>query len=192
MMMRWLIAAAGLLLLAAAGALGAWSWRRWRARRLDEAERSRVLKVAYDSLRDIMVPDAAGGPLHIDYLLLTARGLLVIDYRDVPGVIFGGEHMDEWAVMSRSRRFTFPNPLGPLYDRVTAVRLAAGDAPVESRVVFTDRGRFPKGQPPQVTMLDALAREFPPAGGDPKGGERWREQWERVKTAATPSTLARR
>lgn len=191
-MIRWFAAVAGLLLLVAAGVLGAWSWRRWRARRLAEAERARVLEVAYAGLRDIMVPDAAGGPLHIDYLLLTARGLLVIDYRDVPGVIFGGEHMDEWAVMSRSRRFTFPNPLGPLYDRVSAVRLAAGDAPVEGRVVFTDRGRFPKGQPPQVAMLDALLREFPSAGSHPGGGERWLVQWDRVKAAATPSTLARR
>jgi hypothetical protein len=191
-MRPWLVALIGLLALAAAGTFAAWLWRRWRARKAAEAERARILAVAYDSLRDVMVQDAAGGPLHIDYLLLTARGLLVIDYRDVPGVIFGGEHMDEWAVMSRSRRFTFPNPLGPLYDRVTAVRLAAGDAPVEGRIVFTERGRFPKGQPPQVAMLDALKREFPCADADPLGGRRWVASWERVKMAATPSPLARR
>lgn len=188
----WLIALFSLLLVIAGAFLGAWLWRRHRARRASEIERARVLEVAYDSLRDIMVPDAAGGPVHIDYLLLTARGMLVIDYRDIAGVIFGGEHMDEWAVMSRSRRFTFPNPLGPLYDRVTAVRLAAGDAPVDGRVVFTEHGRFPKGQPPQVTMLDALTREYPPAGGDPEAGARWQTQWQRVKAVATPSPLALR
>lgn len=191
-MRPWIIALISLPLVIAGVFLGAWLWRRHRVRQASESERARVLEVAYDSLRDIMVPDAAGGPVHIDYLLLTARGMLVIDYRDVAGVIFGGEHMDEWAVMSRSRRFTFPNPLGPLYDRVTAVRLAAGDAPVDGRVVFTDRGRFPKGQPPQVTMLDTLNREFPPACDHAGAVERWQAQWERVKAVATPSPLALR
>jgi hypothetical protein len=191
-MRAWHVALIALPLLVAGAFPAAWLWRRRRARLAAAGERARVLEVACDSLRDIMVPDAAGGPVHIDYLLLTARGMLVIDYRDVAGVIFGGEHMDEWAVMSRSRRFTFPNPLGPLYDRVTAVRLAAGDAPVDGRVVFTERGRFPKGQPPQVTMLDELQREFPPAAGDLQGGARWQEQWQRVKDVATPSPLALR
>lgn len=182
----WLVAAVALAL------LGLYGWRRWRAYRAAQAERARVLRVAYASLVDVVVPDAAGGPVHLDYVLLTARGLLVIDWRDVSGVIFGGEHMNDWAVMSRSRRFTFANPLGPLYDRVAAVRLAAGDVPVEGRVVFNDRGRFPKGQPPQVLMLAALDQEYPPAAGVAAGADRWREHWERLRAVARPSPLARR
>lgn len=191
-MKPWILVLSILLAVVALILAGSMLWRRWRLRRAQEAERTRVLTVAYDSLQDVVVPDAAGGPVHLDYVLLTARGLLVIDWRDVPGVIFGGEHMDEWAVMSRNRRFTFANPLGPLYDRVSSVRLAAGDAPVDGRVVFTDRGRFPKGQPPQVVMLAALAQEYPPVARVPNGGDAWREQWERLKAAAKPSPLARR
>ncbi len=73
-------------------------------------------------LRDILIPDGSGGQLHIDFLLLTGRGLLVVDYRDVEGVVFGGEHMREWAVMNGSERSTFLNPLEALYDRIAAVR----------------------------------------------------------------------
>ena len=73
-MRAWHVALIALPLLVAGAFPAAWLWRRRRARLAAEAERARVLEVACDSLRDIMVPDAAGGPVHIDYLLLTARG----------------------------------------------------------------------------------------------------------------------
>jgi hypothetical protein len=60
----------------------------------------------------------------------------------------------------RQRALDILNPLESLYDRVAAVRLLAGDVPVEGRIVFTDRGRFPKGRPPHVSRLGSLA-EFP-------------------------------
>ncbi len=41
-------------------------------------------------------------------------------------MVFGGEHMKEWAVMNGSERTTFLNPLEALYDRIAAVKLLAG------------------------------------------------------------------
>ena len=54
------------------------------------------------------------GRLHVDFLLLTQRGILVPDLREVPGLIFGGDQMNDWAVMTRRRRHSFANPQGPL------------------------------------------------------------------------------
>jgi hypothetical protein len=143
-------------------------------------------------LRDILIPDGSGGQLHIDFLLLTARGLLVVDYRDVEGVVFGGEHMKEWAVMDGNRRTTFLNPLEALYDRIAAVKLLAGEAPVDGRIVFTSRSKFPKGRPPRVMRLDLLEAEYPAAAeGGAHPGERYRTVWDQLASQVEPSPLAR-
>ncbi len=164
-------------------------WRRYRARR----QLSKAFEAASASLlRDVLVPDGSGGQLHIDFLLLTGRGLLIVDYRDVEGVVFGGEHMREWAVMNGSDRSTFLNPLDALYDRVAAVRLLAGDVPVDGRIVFTGRAKFPKGRPPRVMRLDLLETEFPPpAPGTAHPAERYRTAWDELIAQVEASPLAR-
>jgi hypothetical protein len=164
-------------------------WRQYRARR-DIVRAFQAASAAL--LRDVLVPDGSGGQLHVDFLLLTGRGILVIDYRDVEGVVFGGEHMREWAVMNGNMRSTFPNPLDALYDRVAAVRLLAGETPVEGRIVFTDRAKFPKGRPPRVMRLDLLEQEYPgPAPGSAHPGERYRQAWDGLTAQTEPSPLAR-
>jgi len=172
------------------GCVAAWRWwGRYRARR-------QLIKsfeaVSASVLRDVLIPDGSGGQLHIDFLLLTGRGLLVVDYRDVEGVVFGGEHMREWAVMNGSKRTTFLNPLEALYDRIAAVKLLAGEVPVDGRIVFTSRSKFPKGRPPRVMRLDLLEAEYPAAvAGSPHPAERHRQAWDQLAAQAEPSPLAR-
>ncbi len=183
------VTVAGLILL---GCIA--GFRRWRHSRARKQVVRAVESISLASLRDIVLPDGSGGHLHLDFLLMTGRGLLVIDLRDVAGVVFGGEHMHEWTVMNGIARSTFLNPLEALYDRVAAVRLLAGDVPVEGRIVFTDRGRFPKGRPPKVTQLAALAAEYPALGPEAVSAaqERCRHAWEEITREAEPSPLARR
>jgi hypothetical protein len=102
--------------------------------------------------------------------------------------------MNDWTAMTRSRRYTFPNPLPSLFDRVAAVKAVAGDVPVDGRIVFSDRGRFPKGKPPQVVMLDALSQEFPVADRSTPGGlgDNWLAAWASLTSQVKPSPLARR
>ena len=169
-------------------------FRRWRHIRARRQLVKTVESIALAALRDIVLPDGSGGHLHLDFLLMTGRGLLVIDLRDVAGVVFGGEHMHEWTVMNGIARSTFMNPLESLYDRVAVVRQLAGDVPVEGRIVFTERGRFPKGRPPKVTQLAALAAEFPALGSDAASAaeERCRQAWDEISKLSEPSPLARR
>lgn len=178
---------------AGAGGVAGWIWyRRYRARR---ALAERVGAVGVDHLQDVILPDGNGGWFHVDFLLLAPTGVLVVDLRDVAGLIFGSEQMTEWTVMQKTRRFTFANPLGPLYDRIAVVRMIAGDGvPVEGRVVFTDRGTFPKGHPEHVTRLASLPTEFPAmdrSQAEPAAA-RWQAGWDRLKQAASPSPLRRR
>lgn len=159
--------------------------------------RSRIVRAieaaATASLREVLLPDGSGGHLHVDFLLLTGRGLLVVDLRDVQGVVFGGEHMREWTVMDGTSRSTFLNPLEGLYDRIAAVKALAGDVPVDGRIVFTEESRFPKGRPPKVLRLASLEAEYPPpdaAGTNP--AERYRPAWDELAKQVEPSPLRRR
>jgi hypothetical protein len=181
----------GTTLALAGAATGYAFWRRYRARRVLQ---ERVASVALENLQDVILPDGNGGWFHVDFLLLTQSGVLVVDLRDVPGLLFGSEQMTEWTVMQKTRRFTFPNPLGPLYDRIAVVRQIAGDGvPVEGRVVFTDRGNFPKGHPPHVTRLASLPGEFPMPDREfaRLAAARFQDGWKRLREAASPSPLRR-
>jgi hypothetical protein len=170
--------------------LWAWRWYRdWRARTsLVEA----ITAAGTDHINDVLVPDGMGGFFHVDFLLLTPRGVLVIDLRDVPGNVFGGDQMTEWTVMERQGRFTFPNPQSALYDRMAAVKAVVGDVPVEGRIVFTRRAKFPKGLPKWTLMVDSLRAEFPAVERAALSGTapRFEEAWGRLKEAVQPSPLA--
>lgn len=182
------------LILGAAAALGGlvvlWRWD--RRRRSRAARAAAVTRCGVEYLRDVLVPDGQGSALHVDFLLLTARGVVVIDLRDVAGNIFGGDQMSEWTVMQRAHRFTFVNPQTGLYDRIAAVRALAPDLPVEGRIVFTPRGRFPKGLPRHTLMLESLPAEFPNTAPDSIRPmlDRWMPTWNVIGKSVAPSRLA--
>lgn len=182
------------LFLGAAAALGGlivlWRWD--RRRRARAARAAAVTRCGVEYLRDVLVPDGQGSALHVDFLLLTARGIIVIDLRDVAGNIFGGDQMRAWTVMHRAQRFTFDNPQPGLYDRIAAVRALAQGLPVDGRIVFTGRGRFPKGLPRHTLMLDSLPSEFPVSDRETMRTllERWMPAWTAIRKAVAPSQLA--
>ena len=181
-------------LIGIAAALGfalSWAIRWYRHYRARKALRAAVTGGTSEHLIDTLVPDGMGAGFHVDYLLLTMRGVVVIDLRDVKGNIFGGDQMAEWTVMDGAQRFTFTNPQGALYDRIAAVKAIAGDVPVEGRIVFTRRGEFPKGLPKWTVMLDALRGEFtaPDFDAPTDAAAQYREGWERIKTAVKPSYM---
>jgi len=182
------------LLIVGAAALGLlifWGWRWYRHYRARKALHAAVVAGCADHLRNSLVPDGMGGSFHVDFLLLTLRGVVVIDLRDVKGNIFGGDQMAEWTVMDGARRFTFTNPQSALYDRIAAVKALAGEVPVEGRIVFTRRGRFPKGLPKWTLMLDALRAEFPAADFESPADTvaRFREGWQSLRNAVKPSNM---
>jgi len=151
-----------------------------------------ISSVAFEELRNVLLPTGAGEQIHVNYLLLTQRGLLVIELFDVPGMIFAGEKMEQWSVFGPKRHFMFTNPLPMLYDRVAAVRHAAGDeVDVEGRIVFSMHGEFPKGRPPAVIRLDELQDQFPVVDKSPGGtAAAFAPVWDRIKESAQPNPLA--
>jgi hypothetical protein len=130
-------------------------------RRMAGDHLQRVLKdIAFARIEGLVVPDSDGGEIQIDYLLLTSRGLLILHIKDVDGVVFGSDKMQDWTVISKDRRFTFSNPQPALYDRIAAVRQIVRQVPVEGRVLFLDGAEFTKGVPSMVCTVDELHEQF--------------------------------
>jgi nuclease-like protein len=183
---EWIAAGAALAVIGAGTYVGVGAYQR-RARR--KALLARLHRIAYDSAHQVLVPDGMGGYIHIDHLLMTSRGLLVLDTRRVAGLIFGGDQMSDWTVIGR-RRFTFDNPQPALYDRIAAVKAMVGEFPVEGRLLFSNVGKFTKGMPKYVMMLDAIEVEFPPTDQSLKGSAalaQFAEVWAKVLAQLKPS-----
>jgi Nuclease-related domain len=180
-------------LVAGAGVLGwalSWLWRWYRQRRARRALVAAVTGVGSDHLADVLVPDGMGSSFHVDFVLRTPRGAVVLDLRDVRGNVFGGDQMNEWTVMDGAKRYTFVNPQSSLYDRIAAVKAIAGDMPVEGRIVFTRRARFPKGLPKWTLMLDSLARDFPSGEGVRSDSDPYEQSWSSIRQSVQPSLMA--
>ena len=181
--------AAGLVLLAPLVYLAHRAWRRRRARREKAA---RLDGICHRRLASVLIPDGNGGQLHLDHLLLLPKGLLVLAERDLAGVVFGSQLMDEWALMpsGRGARVTFANPLRPLFDRLAAVGALAGEGvPVEGRVMFTDTVEFPKGHPPLVLREGELADAFPAVDRASSAPDaRWLLAFDQVAAQAVPGS----
>ena len=193
--LRVLVAAAVLIGILC-GVLGVFVWRWYGGHRERRLRAARISGVSVDLVRNVLVPDGGGSTLHLDYLLLTPQGLIILDLRDITGNVFGSDAMTEWTVMDDARRFTFANPQNGLYDRIAAVKAIVGDAgaqvPVEGRVVFTRRAMFPKGLPRWTLSEASLETDL--ALGDRVQAERlvepMRGVWGRVRSSLQPSNFS--
>src|SRR6202046_3686170 len=184
---QWIGLGAAILLLAALAFFGLRAYQR-RARR--KSLLGRLERVASAAVHQVLVPDGMGGFIHIDHILLTPRGVLILDTRRVAGLIFGGDQMSDWTVMGRSRRYTFDNPQPALYDRIAAVKALVGDVPVEGRLLFSNVGKFTKGIPKWVLMLDGIEVEFPVVDRGMKSSPaftHFTEEWGRLVSQLRPS-----
>jgi nuclease-like protein len=184
---QWIATGAALLVFGAAGYVCYGVLQR-RSRR--KGLLARLDRIAYQAAHQVLVPDGMGGFIHIDHLLLTPRGLLVLDTRRVAGLIFGGDQMSDWTVMGRGHRYTFDNPQPSLYDRIAAVKALVGDFPVEGRLLFSNLGKFTKGMPKYVMMLDGIEVEFPVVDQSLKGSPplaRYSDVWNQLVPQLKPS-----
>ena len=167
-----------------------WGLRAYQRRSRRRALLSRLGRIAFEAAHQVLVPDGMGGFIHIDHLLLTPRGVLVLDTRRVAGLIFGGDQMSDWTVMGRSRRYTFDNPQPALYDRIAAVKALVGEVPVEGRLLFSNVGKFTKGIPKWVLMLDGIEVQFPIVDQGMKASPafaQYSEAWARLVAQLRPS-----
>ena len=145
-----------------------------------------LASISFERIDGLIIPSADEGEIQIDHLLLTTKGLLIVDIKDVQGIVFGSDKMQDWAVISKDRRYTFSNPQPMLFDRIAAVRQIVREVPVAGRILFLEGAEFTKGVPGLVCTLDELTDEF--GEPDKKAAkfkiEAFRPHWELLRKAA--------
>lgn len=182
----WLVVGGLALALALAAGLVGWRYLQGRRRDIDR----RLREACHGVLANFVIPDGNGEEIQVQYALLTARGILVIDIKDVEGHVFGSEAMQDWTVIADDRRFTFANPQPGLWDRIAAVKRLTPEVPVTGFVAFTGRARFTKGQPRSVTLLEPLLQELEKDGsGALPAGDGYVGGWDRLRQAALTARL---
>ena len=181
--MEW-VSVVVVLIVVAVVVVGLWWGLRERSSRRDLIRA--IQKVSHDSLADILIPDGLGGEIYIDHLLLTPRGLVVLDVKDVQGSVFAGERLDLWSATSSQGRVEFDNPLPTLQDRTAALNQLLPGVPIETRVVFQQSVSFPKGHPDNVRTLENFVAEYESVSAHEDGGD-YGGHWETLKSAATYS-----
>ncbi len=150
-----------------------------------------ISDISYERIEALVIPSADEGEIQVDQLLLTSKGLLILEIKDVQGVVFGSDKMSDWTVISDDRRFTFSNPQPALYDRIAAVRQIVRQVPVEGRVLFLDGADFSKGVPSLVCSLEDLLAHF----GEPDKNaakfkiEAFKPHWELIQQAAAQRSV---
>lgn len=157
-----------------------------------EAAVSAVLRARFTrTADDVLLRLADGRYSQIDHLALTPRGILVLESKNLGGLLYGDPHARHWTQVLGHRRQPFYNPLKQNATHLAAVRRYAGKLPVHGLVVFMDRGVFPHGAPPGTVSLRALAARLDElAGGRITFRARWR--WRRLLAAQQTSSRARR
>ncbi len=165
---------------------------RRKRRERDGGVREALRAVAVDTLEDVLIPDGMGGLIHLEYALLTSRGILVVNVKPYKGIVFASDQMNEWTIMRDGMRSTLANPVGGLFDRVAAVKQIVRDVDVHGLVLFPEGADFSKGQPRSVALPAELLAGFPlPADGDRKRvAVSFRPYWEQLREAVETAPAA--
>lgn len=171
-----LIAAAVLVM----GAAGWYFWCQHQKTRNERHVEKVIQSLGVDYLKDAVLPDGLDGLVFIDYLLLAPKGFVVLDIKHQEGLLFGGSSVDHWTQVIKGKTHKFNNPLYTHQNHCQAVQWNSNGIDVIGRVVFSNAGRFPKGIPQGVCMIDDLKTGLAALLNDTSIPEANRKVWERL------------
>jgi restriction system protein len=112
----------------------------------------------YHLLNNITVPFKEG-TTQIDHILVSTRGVFVIETKNYSGWLFGDESSKQWMQVLYKVKSKFQNPIHQNYLHVKVVEQLLDFLPKEhihSIVVFTGSGQFKTPVPPGVVYLSQL------------------------------------
>jgi hypothetical protein len=142
-------------------------------------------RIAWKQLTDVIIPDEVDGEIHLDLVLLTARGILVLDIRRASGTLYWGDQLERWTVLDGARRKVIDNPLPGMNARRHAVRALVSGVPVEGRVLLVGPIEASGGMPPGAMLPEGLVTEFPAHDRGPPPPA-LQAAWDTLAAAARP------
>mgnify|MGYP003639086186 FL=1 len=129
-----------------------------------------VLKVSlsddnYALLSNVTLPiidlEDREGTSQVDHILISSRGLFVIETKHYRGSIVGSENSSEWYQYTAFDKYTFQNPIRQNYSHLKAIEAITGYASVDmiNVVSFSGDAEFKSERPTGVVKSNEL-REY--------------------------------
>jgi len=114
----------------------------------------------YHLLKNITLP-IAGGTTQIDHILVSTKGIFVIETKHYSGWVFGNPKLPKWTQTTCWGKYKFQNPLYQNHKHIKELERYFDflpDKSFKSIVVFTGDGEFKTAMPENVFYLNELVR----------------------------------
>lgn len=112
-------------------------------------------------LKNVTIP-TADGTTQIDHIIVSTKGIFVIETKAFSGWIFGDKKLSVWTKTTRQgRKYPFQNPLHQNYKHIKELELYFDFLPnnsLKSIVVFVGGAEFKTEMPENVLHLDNLVQ----------------------------------
>lgn len=100
----------------------------------------------YILINDIHIPKKNGSTSQIDHILISHKGLFVIETKNYKGWIMGSENSQYWTQVIYKRKERFYNPIWQNLGHINTLKEFLGDSlygvPIYSVVVFSNQATF--------------------------------------------------
>jgi len=133
---------------------------RYRKKRFARKIKRQVKRISYDHIENVILDGGPDDYAQFDYLLLTDKGIVILDIKDYAGHIFGADKINEWTQIINRRSYKFANPFFELSHKIELVKGINKDINVSGLILFTDEADFPKGCPDSVIALKTLKDNY--------------------------------
>jgi hypothetical protein len=152
------------------GYLSGLSYHRYRSKvsqNRGEAEVQKALTTKFSStqyhlLNNITIP-IEDGTTQIDHILVSTKGIFVIETKHYSGWIFGDPNSKQWMQVIYQVKTRFQNPIHQNYLHVKAIQKLLDfipDGQIQSVVVFTGSAEFKTPMPKNVFYLEQLVEHL--------------------------------
>lgn len=115
-------------------------------------------KSTYHIVRNVTLP-TEDGTTQIDHIIVSRRGIFVIETKNMNGAIYGGEHQPQWTQAFGRNKYRFQNPLHQNYKhtRTLADILGVPHAVMKPIVMFIGDAKLKtQGEMPANVMTRGL------------------------------------
>lgn len=105
----------------------------------------------------------AGGTTQIDHVLVSTKGIFVIETKDFSGWIFGNPKLPKWTQTTRWGKYKFQNPIRQNHKHIKELERYFDflpDKSFKSIVVFVGDGEFKTAMPENVLLIDNLVQHI--------------------------------
>jgi len=119
-----------------------------------------IKKISSAFLKNIALDLGEDQYAYFDYILLNKDGILVLEFKDYAGHIFGSEQINEWTQVIEGKSYKFANPFFELERKIELLGQIVPDQAINAVIFFTDNADLPKGRPQNVLLIKELIAHF--------------------------------